>query len=496
MADGVEFTGEIRVASRIVDYLSSGLYKDPAACLKELVNNAFDADAARVAIFVKPDADRIIIEDDGMGMTRKEFQAHFDHVSESRKRDQSDLTPTGRPKIGLIGIGFIAANEICDVMEVFSTTEGSTELLHVTIDFAEMRKPAGERRRTDSEIAKADYRGEVLKAAKSDHYTQLFLKQVRGDARRILAGAGGGMYGDRGRSLYGSSVDELRSALATMRQRKWTDEFDDYSSTMLQVALNVPVAYLPQWMPRSGHRAVKTVEERLSGFGFDVSYDGAPLRKPILFTSDDFLCRPLRFDGEHVGFDGYLYAQRYNLKPQDLNGVLIRIRNSAVGEYRPDFLGFPSSRYTLFQKWVSSELYVDDRLEAALNIDRRTLRDTHPAYIEMQSAFHELLDGFLETARQELYDKPAEQRRNLRAATNVKAVRSTIEDLQPALSAAQIGRIIQVLDKRVNEVRFRRALSKNYSASQLFDLAVEAAEAVLEPREVERFVSELMRRLG
>jgi len=37
-----EFDGEIRVASRIVDYLSSGLYKSPAACLKELINNALN----------------------------------------------------------------------------------------------------------------------------------------------------------------------------------------------------------------------------------------------------------------------------------------------------------------------------------------------------------------------------------------------------------------------------------------------------------------------
>ena len=68
-----KFSGEIRVASRIVDYLSSGLYKSPAACLKELINNSYDADATAVGIFVKPDADRIIIEDNGDGMSREEF---------------------------------------------------------------------------------------------------------------------------------------------------------------------------------------------------------------------------------------------------------------------------------------------------------------------------------------------------------------------------------------------------------------------------------------
>ncbi len=89
------FRGEIVVASRIVDYLSSGLYKSPAACLKELINNSYDADATRVNLFVKPDADRIIIEDDGLGMDRNEFEKHFRRISESRKRDDSQTTPRG-----------------------------------------------------------------------------------------------------------------------------------------------------------------------------------------------------------------------------------------------------------------------------------------------------------------------------------------------------------------------------------------------------------------
>jgi HSP90 family molecular chaperone len=75
-----KFEGEIKVASRIVDYLSSGLYDSPAACLKELINNSFDADATKVEVFIKPDADRIIIVDDGDGMDRKEFEKHFEVV--------------------------------------------------------------------------------------------------------------------------------------------------------------------------------------------------------------------------------------------------------------------------------------------------------------------------------------------------------------------------------------------------------------------------------
>ncbi len=89
------FSGQILVASRIVDTLSSGLYETPAACLKELVNNSFDADATTVKVFVKPEANRIIVADDGIGISKREFERHFSRVSESHKRDLSQTSPSG-----------------------------------------------------------------------------------------------------------------------------------------------------------------------------------------------------------------------------------------------------------------------------------------------------------------------------------------------------------------------------------------------------------------
>jgi len=148
-------------ALRLRAYLSSGLYRSPAACLKELVNNAYDADAKNVRIYVKPDADRIILEDDGSGMSREEFERHFQRISESHKRDGGEKTKSGRLKVGKIGIGFIAANELCEVIEIYSTKAGSTDLLHVTIDFNELRKPPEQRRRNPHSLLRAlrHYRG-------------------------------------------------------------------------------------------------------------------------------------------------------------------------------------------------------------------------------------------------------------------------------------------------------------------------------------------------
>ena len=139
-AEGKTFEGKIRVAARVIDFLSSGLYQSPGSCLKELINNSYDADATTVVVSVKPDADFVAIEDDGEGMTRDQFVRHFSNVAESHKRDGGEFTASGRRQIiGKIGIGFIAANELCDEMEIYSTCKDSTDLLHVIIDFGEIR---------------------------------------------------------------------------------------------------------------------------------------------------------------------------------------------------------------------------------------------------------------------------------------------------------------------------------------------------------------------
>ncbi|QMU55623.1 MAG: hypothetical protein GKS04_00210 [Candidatus Mycalebacterium zealandia] len=95
-----------------------------------------------------------------LGFQKKEFQEHFESVSESLKREESDTTDLGRKKIGKIGIGFIAANEICEEVEIYSTCKGSEKLIHVTLNFAEMSKPTKERRAGKKEYKKADYEGE------------------------------------------------------------------------------------------------------------------------------------------------------------------------------------------------------------------------------------------------------------------------------------------------------------------------------------------------
>lgn len=496
MTDDNTFFGQIVVASRIVDYLSSGLYESPAACLKELINNSYDADATRVDVFVKPDADRIIIEDDGHGMNRNDFELHFKRISESYKRVDSDKTESGRPKIGKIGIGFIAANEICDVMEIFSTKTNSAELLHVSIDFKVMRQDVDVRRKGEN-ITKADYKGEVTETDIDSHFTQVFLKQVRGEAREILAGAESQGHISGRRSLYGLSAPSIERELRHPVPKSWA-EFDTYSQNILQIALNVPVSYYANWVPPDLVSEVLDFYLEAKSLGFSLYIDGSLVLKPILFEPPDgkALISRFEFDGEHVSAKGYFYGQSTTVRPQDLQGVLIRIRNAAIGEYDHSFLGFSPTESSLIQRWISAEVWADDRLEEAMNIDRRTLRVAHPAYVELQSAVHDHLSGFLRKVRAELYGEKSKARNVERAKTIVSSIGQIADEVVAPDAPTAAAEMKQSWTRTAEEDKGETRILRKFTVAELYRITLEIAEEILTSEQRQEFVRRLTARLN
>ncbi len=487
------FHGEIKVASRIVDHLSSGIYKSPAACLKELINNAYDADARNVYVSVKPDADRIIVQDDGTGISRVEFVEHFERIAESRKREESDTTASGRPKIGLIGIGFIAANELCEELEIFSTQLKSDELLHVTINFRIMRTNPAERRRDGGDFAKADYVGEVLSANPDDHHTTLILKEIRGEARDLLAGAAAR---HRPGSLYGKSPESISDALADPKLRSWTD-LDSYSRTQLRVGLNVPVAYAPSWVPEALLAdGLEEFSAEANALNLTVKYDGTDVRKPIVLRPGEkrTLTRTFEHRGNRVAARGYFYAQHGRIQPEELQGVLVRIRHAAVGEYDKTYWDFPVSIGPVLKTWISGEVWADERLEDAMNIDRSTLRDVHPAYVELREALHEFLSHFLKDVRRELYGAGATERRVHRAKGEMRKIERVVSD-RTVMAPQAMEEVRQTWRNEAGSDAGADKLTRKYTVSQLYDIVIGVAEEVLPKPFLTRFIKRLTDRL-
>lgn len=86
--------------------LGERMYAESIELVRELVNNAYDADATEVYVRVAPES--IVIEDDGSGMDERGL-AQFFTVGSEEKRKYSVSPRHGRKRIGQFGIGKFAA---------------------------------------------------------------------------------------------------------------------------------------------------------------------------------------------------------------------------------------------------------------------------------------------------------------------------------------------------------------------------------------------------
>lgn len=81
-------TARFHVDSRLARLLSQE-YSSSEKALKELVDNAWDADAdsVRIALPEPLTNDPIVVADDGVGMTRAELQSHYLAIAVVVKQD-------------------------------------------------------------------------------------------------------------------------------------------------------------------------------------------------------------------------------------------------------------------------------------------------------------------------------------------------------------------------------------------------------------------------
>src|SRR5437763_10126362 len=105
----------------------SGVYKPFVKAFKELVSNAFDADADVVRVSFADDFSSVTISDDGQGMTPFEFRNDFARIGGGSRRWAGDRTRKGRLRIGSKGIGFLALARYCDRLKVESGADRTFE---------------------------------------------------------------------------------------------------------------------------------------------------------------------------------------------------------------------------------------------------------------------------------------------------------------------------------------------------------------------------------
>lgn len=188
------YVAEVATDPQAFELLSVGLYREPASAIRELISNAYDADATRVEIEMNPPVfDRIVVRDNGRGMTRDALHQVIRNVGGSLKRraegekagitgDTPGYSPGGRPLIGKLGIGLYSVRHMTNHFRI-TTKEAESDLRYV----AEVRlreRPAEDDPPEEYVAGTATIVSE--RAANSEHYTIIELLDVTAEAKNTL----------------------------------------------------------------------------------------------------------------------------------------------------------------------------------------------------------------------------------------------------------------------------------------------------------------------
>jgi hypothetical protein len=127
----------LKTDQRVIARVTDGIYRQPGSALRELISNAYDADATKVII--KTDAprfDEMTIEDNGIGMSKAALVRTLLHIGGSAKRQEfgsdygitnaenPNLSPGGRPLIGKIGIGMFSVSQLTHTFQIITKVKG------------------------------------------------------------------------------------------------------------------------------------------------------------------------------------------------------------------------------------------------------------------------------------------------------------------------------------------------------------------------------------
>lgn len=187
----------LRTDDRVLARITDGIYRQPSSALRELISNAYDADATEVYIDTDaPRYSRIEIRDNGLGMDEEALSRLIHHIGGSSKRtglgkeigttsqDDPTLSPGGRRLIGKIGIGLFSVSQLTSHFQIITKIKGHNyRLVADVILKTYMEDDKGEAENFETGKVK------VLAVPAEDtdsQGTEIILRQLHPRARNIL----------------------------------------------------------------------------------------------------------------------------------------------------------------------------------------------------------------------------------------------------------------------------------------------------------------------
>ena len=142
----------MEVDLNVLEHLGLNLYSNVPAVLSEIVANSWDADAERVSVELNRDQGKIIIQDDGFGMTGVEVNKRFLRVGYRRRDRQPGLTRKGRAPMGRKGIGKLSLFSIADSIVVETVRDSQKSALRMVLNDIKAAIERGENRYSPKEL--------------------------------------------------------------------------------------------------------------------------------------------------------------------------------------------------------------------------------------------------------------------------------------------------------------------------------------------------------
>lgn len=134
MKEGSNF----KVDARTIFQLGREAIESEISAVSELVKNAYDADSTKCSVFFESidyeQAEKIIIQDDGNGMSYEQVEKNWLRIGTNNKRKEKNSPKFGRPMLGEKGIGRLALNRLGNLVEIYTKTE-EDKLVYFKIDF-------------------------------------------------------------------------------------------------------------------------------------------------------------------------------------------------------------------------------------------------------------------------------------------------------------------------------------------------------------------------
>ena len=524
----------LSLSPKVLQHISSNVYRNSASGFKELASNSFDANATEFKITMnigiknnKHYIDSIEAFDNGEGMDLEELKFIFGNIGNSSKALNLDYDSmdkfddkTKRPKIGRIGIGLFSIASACNSF-IIETKKKSNNPERATVtlpDFIHLRTTnfslenfnAG-----NATIEELDNESNIG----AESYTKITIKEfTRPFMDEVLENFNSSISYKMLRYKIDNKFEDFLNNITKNRNIEDASGIDRF---IFNLSSMLPIEYLPDGPFRKcvvvkNPEILDKIKQRLENYNFK-SYIEIKLLNGSITTNSMKLqlfrnvLLPLNRDaedypaslhpiaevyekvdeitneiGENVKLTirFYIYRQNLRIRTTDYRGILYRIFDVGIGDYQYQKFRYFGSRAFNFQ--TSMEVFLDNGFQSAVNIDRESLYEASYSYRYLKAYLDYIMKGITpdkdndevedngNTKQQKPINETSIARDETEQLTENKNIEKTFsEQLKNAFSEINEEPIMTRLNKLVNPQKVEEYKGAIEERDPLYYIAME-----------------------